>query len=73
MGFFYLVIFKKVIYKVMEIKAEFIDLKVANPMNGKPVVLRFLNKSLYPRYNEVYPWVFETKITKRKKDVISEK
>lgn len=57
----------------MKIKEDLLDLKVANPLNGKPVVLRFVSESLYPRYEKAYPWIFETEIkTKLKKDVILE-
>ncbi len=52
----------KKIYMNMElkIKEEYFGLKVRNVINGHDIYCGFIEPSLYYRYYEIYPFIFET-------------
>ena len=43
----------------LEVRTEYLDQYVSCPYTGLKVRMRFLEKSLYERYNLAYPFLFK--------------
>ena len=49
----------------MTVKNDCLDIKVACPYTGQPVILRYVSESLYEKYYQSYPDLFEEEEIKK--------
>lgn len=55
----------------MKIKIEYLDIKVACPISGSDVILRYVSDALYDVYSKAYPDAFEEDKKVEEKNVVN--